>query len=95
MREAGTVEEDEIKKFHDMAFSGEADEGFLRKEIKEACRSQEKIGGAAWERRKVLNDILKTARTLRRKLAHSNDAVVPGGMKDRLEQLLVELEALD
>ncbi|MBN2713730.1 MAG: hypothetical protein JXR97_15030 [Planctomycetes bacterium] len=94
-RETGEMNETEAAKLHEMAFSGEEDEGFLRKEIRERIKNEgdEDVNDMGYQRKKELNDILRTARILRRKLAHSN--VVPGGMKDRLEQLLVELEALD
>lgn len=82
-------------RLHSMAFEGEEDETALRKEIRDTLRTPGEEGSqdAGYRRRRELNDILRAARILRRKLVESN--VVPDGLKDRLEQLLVELEVLD
>ena len=80
-------------RFHRMAFDGEAEEGDLRKQIRDQLRSPGDIDAANTDRRREIEGILRTARALRRKIAVSHH--VPEGLRDRLEQILVELEALD
>ena len=94
-REDGTLGSAETNRLHSQAFAGEEDETFLRKEIRDRLRTPEQgdASDAGYERRKELADILRTARQLRRKLAQTT--AVPGGLKERFEQLLVELEGLD
>ncbi len=93
-RESG--DEEQAEKLHEMAFSGEEDEGVLRKQIREYLKpaeTSERIADANSARGKELNDILRTARALRRKLLQANS--VPAGIRERFEQVLLELEALD
>ncbi len=88
--------DDKVKeRLHDRAFAGEEEENALRQQIREHLRepSDAEVADANAARRKELNDILRTARALRRKLAHAQH--VPGGLRERIEKLLVELEALD
>ena len=93
LRENDSLDEETKNDFHRRAFTGE-DDGDLRKELRENLRPDAgEIDQANTNRKKELTDILRTARALRRKLAHTR--AIPGGLKDRLEQILVELEALD
>ncbi len=95
LRQRGDLGEQDQKRLHDRAFSGE-EEGDLRQQLRERLRSGptgEEVGAADSKRQRELADILRTARLLRHKLAHAR--AVPGGLRDRFEQLLLELEAID
>jgi hypothetical protein len=93
-RESDAIDDETVQKVHAKVFEGEEDEGFIRKELRELQKEAMLPGmDKAMERRKELADLLKTARGLRRKIAHSS--FVPEGLRDRLEQILVEMEALD
>jgi len=93
--ENGEIDTATQRDLHRQAFVGDEDEGDLRKRIREHLREPEagEIDEANTDRHREMNDILRTARALRRKLAHAR--CVPAGLRDRLEQLLVELEAID
>jgi len=90
-RNNDSLDQDEVDAFHDKAFAGEEDEGFLRKELKGFQKPAQLPG---MERALIISDIQKTARALRKKLAH-DDGAIPDGMKERAEMLLVEFEELD
>lgn len=94
VRENEELGSDEKNRLHSLAFTGEEDETFLRKEIRDSLRGSREDGeDDGYERRKELTDILRTARVLRRKLLHST--LVPDGLKERIEAVLVELEAVE
>ncbi|MFW5858111.1 MAG: hypothetical protein ACOCX4_09550, partial [Planctomycetota bacterium] len=67
----------------------------LRKEIRSALAAREGEGEETVEaaRKRELDDIRRTSKVLRRKLADSR--IVPGGLRERFERLLAELEALE
>ncbi len=94
-RQREDLDETEKEELHQQAFSGEEEEGQLRKRLRSALRpgGEEDISAANGRRRGELDDILRTARLLRRKLAEAKS--VPAGLKAKFEQLLVELEAID
>ena len=94
-RESADLDDQEKGRLHTLAFSDETDEGTVRKEIRTALRpgTGEEIADKNALRQREIADILRTARALRQKLAQSRH--IPGGLKGRIEELLVELEALD
>lgn len=94
-RERDDIEEGEKEELHRMAFEGTNDEGVLRKEIRQRLQppTREDIDTANSNRRQEIDGILRIARTLRQKLAAARS--VPDGMKDRIDQALLELESLD
>jgi len=94
-REESEIDEDEQGRLHALAFSDGAEEGEVRKEIRNRLRpvDESAIGDRNAARRHEIEDLLRTARALRRKLEACHG--IPGGLKGRLDQLLLELEALD
>jgi hypothetical protein len=95
-RENTDLEEKEQHRLHSLVFSEESgEEGAVRKEIRTHLRpaSDEEIGDRNSSRRHEIEDILRTARALRRKLEASR--AVPAGLKGRLDEILTELEAID
>lgn len=94
-RDREDIPEDEKEELHRLAFEGSSDEGFLRKEIRERLRpaSEEDIDEANSRRRGEIEGLLRLARNLRQKLAAARS--VPEGVKTRIEEALLELEALD
>lgn len=93
-RETGEIDDASQNRLHTLAFSGEEDETFLRKEIRD-CLHPERAEGAGedFQRRKEMHEILRTARTLRKKLMQTT--LVPDELKERCEAVLVELEGLE
>lgn len=89
VREREDINEAEKEELHRMAFECTTDEGVLRKEIK-ARLPQDR--SPAYDRRE-LKRLVILARNFRQKLAACED--VPEGMKDRIDQSLLEMEALD
>ena len=94
-RENDNINEEEKEELHRMAFENNTDEGILRKEIRERMRpaDPEDIDRANFNRRREIEGILRTARTLRQKLAEAHS--IPEGIKAKIEEALLELEALD
>lgn len=94
-RETGGLDEPSARRFHEMAFDEQAEEGDLRRELRESLRAADgdEPRGDGSGRKKELADILRTSRALRRKLAQTT--AVPKGLRDRIEETLLELEALD
>ncbi|MCK9570020.1 hypothetical protein M0R72_13845 [Candidatus Pacearchaeota archaeon] len=90
-----TISEDQVNEFHAAAFSGEIDESELRKKIREAIAETTlpEMDSVNADRHKELAAILRTARALREKLARTK--YVAGGLKERAENILAEIEALD
>jgi hypothetical protein len=82
-----------LEELHRRAFSGRDDEPELRRELRQYLRPAPRAGeaGAADA---GLTGVLRAARELRRRLAEAGDAV-PGGLRERLERSLVELEGLE
>ncbi len=97
VRRTENVSDEEVGGLHRRAFTeADGDETALRKELRDklkppAARADHIDGGES--RRREMAEILKTARHLRRLLSAAKS--VPGGLRDRLEQGLTELEALD
>ncbi|MCC8190069.1 MAG: hypothetical protein LIP77_05440 [Planctomycetes bacterium] len=98
VRRREELSEDQVNELHRRAFAGEADEPELRKELRQALRPPPPDEGAmetgAENRRRELAGILRLSRELRRRLVQSG-STIPGGLRERLESCLVELEALD
>ncbi|MFH0911844.1 MAG: hypothetical protein V1918_10115 [Planctomycetota bacterium] len=82
-------------RFHRLAFEGGTEEAALRKEIRSALAETlpaEKMSGDQ-DGRRTLAELRKQCRILRRKLAESR--IVPRGLCERFERLLLEIEALE
>ncbi len=80
-------DEDYVKRAHEMAFSGEEDETILCKQIREYLKpseTSERVANATATRGQEINDILRTARALRRKVINSK--AVPEGLRERIAQ---------
>ena len=94
-RERDDIAEDEKEELHRMAFESNTDEGVLRKEIRERMHPADTadIDRANFNRRRELDGLLRIARNLRQRLAEAKS--VPEGVKSRIEEALLELEALD
>ncbi len=94
-REREDIDEEEKEELHRMAFEENTDEGILRKEIRERMRpaDPEDIDRANFNRRREIDGLLRIARNLRQRLAEARS--VPEGVKNRIEEALLELEALD
>jgi hypothetical protein len=92
-RETCNIEREEGERLHTIAFSGEEGEAELRRELRSHIRDSSENCRAVYDRHKELHDILRIARVLRRKLAQTK--TIPEGFKDRIEQMLTELESLD
>lgn len=94
-REREDIAEDEKEELHRMAFESNTDEGVLRKEIRDRMRpaDPEDIDRANFNRRREIEGILRVARNLRTKIAEARS--VPDSIKSKVEEVLVELEALD
>jgi hypothetical protein len=98
VRRREQVPEEEALELHRRAFDLDGDEEpELRKELRVRLRPGLRDADAAVEanieRKRELAGILRLARELRRKISQSR--AIPGGLRDRMEQCLVELEALD
>ncbi len=87
--------EERVEELHRRAFGGEGEEPEFRKELRQALRpvlSGDEMAERSMTRQSELAGILRSARDLRRRLVATR--AVPGGLKERLEQCLIELEAL-
>lgn len=96
VRRRDSLPEEEIGELHRKAFDGDVEEPELRKELRQFLKprlSEEAMQESADGRRRELAGILRLARDLRRKIISTN--AIPGGLKERIERCLVELEALD
>ncbi|MCD8140471.1 MAG: hypothetical protein LUE17_11960 [Planctomycetaceae bacterium] len=96
VRRRDEMPEEKIDELHRRAFDGESEEPEFRKELRQYLRpqiSEEEMNDRSASRKRELVAILRSARDLRRRLATTN--AVPGGLKERLEQCLVELEGLE
>ncbi|MDR1613161.1 MAG: hypothetical protein LBT97_10345 [Planctomycetota bacterium] len=90
------VTEEEALELHRRAFDADGDgEPGLRKELRERLRPRpgNADADADRERRRELADILRLSRDLRRRIMRNRS--LPGDLRDRIEQCLVELEALE
>ncbi len=96
VRRREEMPEEKMEELHRKAFESDAEDPEIRREIRQYLRPQstesEMEMGAA-NRKSELAGILRIARELRRKLATTH--AVPGGLRERIERCLVELEALD
>lgn len=96
VRRMDEVPEERMSELHRRAFEGEGEEPEFRRELRQALRpqmSEPEMGERSASRKSELAGILRAARELRRRLVTS--AAVPGGLKERLEQCLIELESLE
>ncbi len=98
VRRREQLPEEEIGELHRKAFDGEMEEPELRKELRQylsprTAQDEAALQEGSARRKQELNAILKIARELRRKVTICNS--IPGGLKERIERCLVELEALD
>lgn len=96
MRGREDLPDEDKSRIHEMAFEGNGDETDLRRELRDRMHGRddgEGVADANRARRRELDDILRTARQLRKKVAQARS--VPDGLKDRIESALLELEALD
>jgi hypothetical protein len=85
---------DQIDDLHRRAFDGEGGEPEFRRELRLTLTPAAKTSDDIHAGRKAeMAQVLKAARELRRRL--SATTAIPGGLRERLEQALVELEALE
>lgn len=94
-RERDDIGEDEKEELHRIAFDSSTDEGLLRKEIRDRIRpyDPDDIDRANYNRRREIEGLLRIARNLRTRLNEAKS--VPKGVVMRIEESLLELEALD
>lgn len=94
-RERDDIEEEEKEELHRIAFEGDVDQTNFRKEVKDRMKPADlfDIDKANFNRRKEIGCILKLGRNLRKRLYDAKS--VPEGVKDRVEEALCELEALE
>ncbi len=97
-RDRVDIEEDDKDEMHRMAFEEGADQQAVRKEIKARTRpkelfSDDEMEAANFNRGKEIKVIVKLGRSLRKKLYEARS--VPEGIKDRVEEAICELEALE
>lgn len=90
IRHRDDISEEEKERLHDAAFSGEADEKDLRREMRGMAQPQTIPG---MEDDRAFADVLRKARTLRKNVMLCRR--VPDGLQERIDQTLLELEALD
>ncbi len=96
VRSRDEVPEEKINELHRRAFSGEGEEAEFRRELRQCLRptvSDDEERGREKGGKSELGPVLKAARELRRCLLATR--AVPGGLKERLERCLVELEGLE
>lgn len=96
VRKLDEMPEERMTELHRRAFEGEGEEPEFRRELRQALRPQlteSQMSERSGARKSELAAILRLARELRRRLVTSE--AVPGGLKERLEQCLVELEAIE
>ncbi|MCL2000949.1 MAG: hypothetical protein FWG74_05905, partial [Planctomycetes bacterium] len=96
VRRREEIPEERMASLHQRAFSDRREEPELRKELRQ-CLSPLLPGEIPSEnnrgKRLELTGILRVSRELRRRLATSQ--AVPGGLRERLERCLIELEGLE
>lgn len=94
-RDRNDIDETDKEELHRLAFDDSGDEAALRKEIRQKLRpfNGDEIDDANARRHKELEGLLRIARNLRQKLAEARS--VPEGVKNRIEEALLELEAID
>ena len=99
VRRRDAMPDDQMEDLHRRAFDGEGEEPEFRRELRmmltPASSASDKIKA---ERQATLAQILKAARELRRRISMSTDfasTIIPGGLRERLEQILIELEAMN
>ncbi len=92
--ENDNIDNEQKQRFHQLAFDEHAEEGILRKEIRDAIVTATD-GNMSEERARSreLGDIKRTCYVLRKKLADSR--CVPMGLRERFEVLLSEIEAFE
>ena len=96
VRRRDNLPEEEMGELHRRAFDGEIEEPMLRKELRQALKprlDESAMSEGAAKRKQEMGSILRLSRELRRKVAMTKS--IPGGLRDRIEECLVELEALD
>lgn len=96
VRRLDEMPEEKVSELHRRAFEGEGEEPEFRRELRQCLRPQlneSQMGERSNSRKAELAGILRAARDLRRRLLTAT--AVPGGLKERLEQCLIELEGLD
>lgn len=96
VRRQEKLPDDAIGELHRRAFDGDTEEPELRKELRQCLRpplDESTMTDVSDHRKRELAAILKLSRELRRRLTQTK--AVPGGLRERIEQCLVELEALD
>ncbi|MDR3078214.1 MAG: hypothetical protein LBV15_05585 [Planctomycetota bacterium] len=95
VRRREELPDDRLRELHDRAFSGENEGPELRRELRQFLRPAPPATGPgeAASGRLGLGVVLRAARELRRRLDESGEAV-PGGLRERLERCLLELETL-
>ncbi len=96
VRRQDELPEEKVSELHRRAFEGEGEEPEFRRELRQCLKpkmSDDQMRDRSLSRQAELAAILRPARDLRRKL--STTRIVPGGLKERLEQCLVELEGLE
>lgn len=96
VRRREDLPEGEVEELHRRAFEGEGEEPEFRRELRQCLRprlSEEAMVERGVERRREFGALLRAGRELRRRLAECGS--VPGGLRERLEGCLVELEALE
>lgn len=96
VRNRPELPDEKVSELHRRAFEGEGVEPDFRKELRQFLRPQLSDGEMrerSLSRKSELSGILRAARELRRRLLESH--AIPGGLRERLEQCLVELESLE
>ncbi len=96
VRRREEMPDEKMEELHRKAFESEAEEPELRRELRQYLRPQpteSEIREGQNARKSELAGILRIARELRRRIATSE--AIPGGLRERIESCLVELEALD
>lgn len=97
VRRLGDLPEEKVEEVHARIFNeaGDAEEISARRELRQMLKPScgaDKIESGN-KRKAEMAAVLNAARALRRVMAQTK--AIPGGLRDRLEQALVELEALD
>jgi hypothetical protein len=83
-----------MEELHRRAFDGEGEESEFRKELRGMLTPTTKVSDDMNAMRRMeMTQLMKAARNLRRCLSTSK--IVPGGLRERLEHVLTELDALE
>lgn len=96
VRRRDEVPDDQMEELHRRAFAGEGEEPEFRRELRECLRpslSEDDMQQQGVNRKREMAALLRAARELRRRLSETKS--VPGGLRERLEQCLIELESLE